>query len=302
MRLVLGAAVSLSLSVLFTSLAAAAPVAGDASPAGPVVDRARSTTGPSTFGPLRLSDAADAVPTDVDLAAETRALALIADARGVSGVPALRSDWGLAAIARRRAVDMRDRGYFAHASPDGYTVFDMLDAAAVAWSSGAEVIGWNDVPTADASAARVVADWLASPSHRGDLLAPDSDRIGLASAYDPVSRRRTWAAVLVVSADRTAPVAAVRIAGIGPRDGSGRRAVTVAWTAWDDPGAGIATGVRDVTVQVRVGSGWWRTALQDGPGSHVHLRLPADRIVAVRVRARDRAGNMGAWASVTVRP
>ena len=198
---------------------------------------------------------------------------------------------------------MRDRGYFGHMAPDGHTVFDMLDAAAVAWASGAEVIGWNDVPTADGSAARVVADWLASESHRADLLSRDSDRIGLASVYDAATRHRIWAAVLVASADRTAPVAAVRVVSVGARDASGQRMVTVAWTVRDDPGPGIATGVRDVTVQVRVGARdrggrccWAARA------ARTRLHVPADRPVAVRVRPRDRAGNVGAWSSVTVRP
>jgi len=229
---------------------------------------------------------ATSATTDAEVAAERRAIALTADARVEAGVPALRPDAGLGAIARSRATDMRDRGYFAHVAPDGRTVFDMLTAASVAWASGAEVIGWNDVPAADASAARVVADWLASSPHRSDLLAPGSDRIGLASAYDPASGRWMWAAVLVESADRTAPVAAVRVAATGRPDASGHRAVIVAWTAHDVPGAGIATGVRDVTVQVRVGAGRWRTALQAGAGSSLRRWLPwigSSRSGSVRV-------------------
>jgi len=312
-RLAVAVAVSLSLAFLLTPSATAAPVAEGVHPSGPVVDRAWTTTGPSIPDPLRLvaaGDAAtlhlaaagDAEPSDVERAAEVRALALVADARTAAGAPALRADPGLAAIARRRAADMRDHGYFGHTAPDGHTVFDMLDAAAVAWASGAEVIGWNNVSTADGSAARVVADWLASPSHRVDLLSPDSDRIGLASVFDPATGRRIWAGLLVASADRNAPVASVRVAVIGPREPSGFRAVTVAWESRDDPGTGIATGVRDVTVQVRVGAAPWRTTLQGAAGSHVHLRLPAGRVVAIRVRPRDRAGNLGAWASVTIRP
>jgi hypothetical protein len=273
-RLLGGAAVSLALTFLLAPLATATPVARGVALIGSAADRARPTTDPSISRPLALLAAADA---------------------------ALRTDPGLAAIARRRATDMRDRGYFGHVSPDGRTVFDMLDAARVAWASGTEVIGWNDLSTPDGSAGRVVADWLASPSHRVDLLSRESDRIGLASVLDAATGRRTWAAVLVETADRTAPVAAMRVVAIGRRDTSGRRLVTVAWTTRDDPGSGIASGVRDVTVQVRIGAGPWRTA-QRGAGGSVRLRASADRAVAFRVRPRDRAGNMGAWATVTVRP
>jgi hypothetical protein len=211
-------------------------------------------------------------------------------------------DPGLETIARVRAVDMRDRGYFAHAAPDGRTVFDMLDAAGVAWSAGAEVIGWNDEPTADASAACVVAAWLASPTHRSDLLAPDSDRIGLASAFDPASGRRTWAAVLVVAADRTPPVAAVRVAAVGPSDGTGHRLATISWSAHDVAGPGAATGLLDVTVQVSVAGGPWRTVGLESAVSSMRLRILAGRRAAVRARPRDRAGNVGGWASVTIAP
>jgi uncharacterized protein YkwD len=300
-RLLGGAAVSLALTFLLAPLATATPVARGVALIGSAADRARPTTDPSISRPLALLAAADAAPTDVERAAEDHALALIAGARVAAGLAPLRTDPGLAAIARRRATDMRDRGYFGHVSPDGRTVFDMLDAARVAWASGTEVIGWNDLSTPDGSAGRVVADWLASPSHRVDLLSRESDRIGLASVLDAATGRRTWAAVLVETADRTAPVAAMRVVAIGRRDTSGRRLVTVAWTTRDDPGSGIASGVRDVTVQVRIGAGPWRTA-QRGAGGSVRLRASADRAVAFRVRPRDRAGNMGAWATVTVRP
>jgi uncharacterized protein YkwD len=301
-RLALAWTVSLSLTFLLALPAAAATVPGGVPSAGSTAARARSTTDPSISDPPVLVAASDPGPTDVELGAEARAVALIEDARASAHLPPLRSDPDLAAIARQRADDMRDRGYFGHTSPDGHTVFEMLDAASVAWASGAEVIGWNDLPTPDGSAARVVADWLASPTHRGDLLSPDADRIGLASAYDPATRRRTWAAVLVASADRTPPLAWVRIVAIGRREASGRRAVTVAWSTRDDPGRGIATGVRDVTVQVRTGAGPWRTTMHGGAVSSLRLHVPADRVVAVRVRPRDRAGNLGSWSSVTIRP
>lgn len=301
-RIALVATVSLSLTFLFPLPAAAAPAAGSGPSAGSAADPARSTADPSISDPSRLVAAGDPGPADAERAAEAHAVALIADARVAAGVPPLRPDPGLASIARHRAVDMRDRGYFGHTSPDGHTVFDMLEAAAVPWASGAEVIGWNDVPTPDGSAARVVGDWLASLSHRSDLLAPDSDRIGLASAYDPATRRRTWAAVLVTSADRVAPVATIRVLAVGRRDAAARRAVTVAWTTRDDPGRGIASGVRDVTVQARIASGPWRTVLTGSPGSSLRIRVPAGRSVAFRVRPRDRAGNTGCWSAVTIRP
>ncbi len=219
-----------------------------------------------------------------------------------AGLNALQVDPGLESIARSRATDMRDRAYFAHVAPDGHTVFDMLVAAGVAWSAGSEVIGWNDEPTADASAARVVGDWLASPSHRSDLLASDSDRIGLASAVDAASGRRTWAAVLIVAAVRAPPVATVRVASIGPRDATGQRLVTISWSAHAMAGPGSMPGLLDVTVQLRTASGPWRTIAADTTASSTRLRLPTGHAAVVRVRPRDRAGILGGWASVRIAP
>jgi uncharacterized protein YkwD len=230
--------------------------------------------------------------------AEALALRLVGEARSEAGLAPLRSSAPVAAIARARAADMRDRGYFAHLSPDGTDAFDLLDRSGLAWSAGSEVIGWNTVDDPDGSAARVVADWLASPEHREILLAGDRDAIGLASVVDASTGRRTWVAVLVAVPPPAPPAVSVRVLRVGRPDSAGTRPVMVAWA----PRATQAAPVVSVTVQVRRAGGRWATAFAATARATLRVRVRAPGAFEVRVRARGPGGTTGPWSLVRVRP
>ncbi len=245
--------------------------------------------------------AASAVPTvDAQRAAEALAVRLVGDARVAAGLRPLRADPAVEAIARARAVDMRTRGYFGHTSPDGATAFDLLDRAGVAWQAASEAIGWNDVRDVDGSAARIVADWLASPEHRDILLATDRDRIGIAVAADSASGRFTWVAVLIAALAPALPPVAVRVVRLGGQDGSGRRIATLAWTARASRSAAVLPVV-SVTVQVRPAGGRWATVARTARRT-IRVRVRAPAAFDVRVQPRGPAGVLGPWTVVRVRP
>jgi hypothetical protein len=90
-----------------------------------------------------------------------------------------------------------------------------------------------------------------------------------------------------VSVDVTPPAA--QLAPPVLRDG----AIEVAWSGQD-----AGSGVEDFDVQVRDGAAgaWsaWRTRTRDAGGT---LDAAAGHTYWLRVRARDRAGNVGAWAA-----
>ncbi len=231
-------------------------------------------------------------------AAEALAVRLIGDARAAAGLPALHADAAVEAVARARADDMRTARYFAHVAPDGTTAFDLLDRSGYAWSAASEAIGWNDEPGAVASAERVVHDWLASDEHIGIVLAPDRDTIGLASAVDAATGRRTWVLLVVERSAAAPPGLDLRVVRVGARDAAGARLATLRWSA--RPAAAPAPVV-GVTVQVRPAGGRWATVVQGRAPATLRVRLRVGAAFEIRIRARGPAGTVGPWSVVRVR-
>ena len=195
---------------------------------------------------------------------------------------------------------MRDRRYFAHETPDGRTAFDMLGTSGIAWTSAGEVIAWTDVPDPGASAEWTVREWLASPAHRDILLEADLNYVGLAEALDPLTGRRTWTAVAIRGPDRTPPVAHLRVDEVAPTPTG--RTVELSWSGADVPLSVGAAGLRCFTLQVRTGTGPWRPVLRATTRTHHRATIPLGVEAVFRVRAIDRSGNIGAWATVRVEP
>src|SRR5918999_3601316 len=112
--------------------------------------------------------AASAAPT-----AEERALLNEMNrARGAHRLPALRLDLRLQRAARAHARDMLRRGYFAHADFARRILAFRARGPAVgenlAWG-----VGSRSTPQS------IVAAWLASPSHRANLLRRGFRRVGV---------------------------------------------------------------------------------------------------------------------------
>jgi hypothetical protein len=71
------------------------------------------------------------------------------------------------------------------------------------------------------------------------------------------------------------------------------------WTGGDPLPQVLTAGVQDYEIQRRVVGGVWR-ALGLRTGTSVTETLPRARTYEYRIRARDKAGNIGAWTLVTV--
>jgi NitT/TauT family transport system substrate-binding protein len=80
--------------------------------------------------------------------------------------------------------------------------------------------------------------------------------------------------------------------------------VTVSWKGTDVPGArdvtDVSSGVKNYDLATRVGNGAWRTRIAGSSATSFKLNVKQGEKAQVRVRARDKAGNTGRWAQVSV--
>jgi uncharacterized protein YkwD len=96
-------------------------------------------------------------------------------------IPLSRRD-DLDRVATAHSVDMAERGYFSHESPEGANPVDRIQTVAIdGMTLAAENLGLtrdNDPTQA------IVRNWLSSPDHRRNLLAPamNSTGVGIARA------------------------------------------------------------------------------------------------------------------------
>ena len=113
---------------------------------------------PAVAQPQRPAPPARSAGPEQDVIVRTNAERLRA------GCGALRSDSRLATAARAHSVDMVNRRYFEHDSPDGNTPEERVAAA------GYADYGGENIAYGQRSAAEVMSDWMGSPDHRRNIL------------------------------------------------------------------------------------------------------------------------------------
>lgn len=96
-------------------------------------------------------------------------------ARVSAGLDPFKRSEGLDAAAEARARDMLERGYFAHADPEGIRFFRTI-LAKTGYTFG--LIGEN-LARRFGSADAAFASWMASPGHRKNLLEPKFTHTGI---------------------------------------------------------------------------------------------------------------------------
>jgi uncharacterized protein YkwD len=113
------------------------------------------------------------------------------EVRATHGLPALRLDERLGRAARAHSLDMLHHNYFAHGNfgsrMHSFGVQGRVTGENLAWGTG--------------SAARsrvIVAEWLASPPHRANLLRPGFRRVGVGAV---VGSFAGYSRAAVVTAD-----------------------------------------------------------------------------------------------------
>lgn len=98
-----------------------------------------------------------------------------------AGLPEL--DPVLTAIARQRSADMAARQYFSHYTPEGKTIFVILNEAGVAWSYAGEILSRNNYAAAQSPGVAAEA-YLASAPHRAVAVDPQYNAMGIGHAVD----------------------------------------------------------------------------------------------------------------------
>jgi uncharacterized protein YkwD len=122
-----------------------------------------------------------------DLSAlRTEALDLVNATRNMHGLDQLENAQNLNEAAQEHAIEMLERGYFAHVSPDGETPRDrFLATGGSEWKLSAENIGRCANCGANPTISRVREfheGWMESPQHRENILKGGLARFGFGIA------------------------------------------------------------------------------------------------------------------------
>ncbi len=102
-------------------------------------------------------------------------LSLTNSARAQNGLAPLASNSQLVQAAALKAQDMLAKDYFAHTSPQGLNSWHWFKQAGYNYKTAGENLA---IDFSDSNA--VFSAWMASPSHRANILDPDFTEIGIA--------------------------------------------------------------------------------------------------------------------------
>jgi uncharacterized protein YkwD len=101
--------------------------------------------------------------------------------RAESGLPPMTQDEALRALAFERSLDMAERRYFSHTTPEGVDVFAMIEQRGIPYRTAGENLAWNTYPEPEAAQV-AFRSLLDSPPHRANLLNPEFRQLGVGVA------------------------------------------------------------------------------------------------------------------------
>jgi uncharacterized protein YkwD len=243
-------------------------------------------------------------------AAEWDVLGAINRYRASRGLSQVRMAQQARVAARDRSQDMRDHDYFSHSSPTGKDAATLLARYGVRYQAGAENIGRISFIDWDTSVAGMMGGWKGSSSHNATMLSKTYNYVGIGVARN--GKSAWFTTIFLKQKDHTAPrsgflspkdQAAPRSGMIAASTGisvkareDGKKRVTIRWWGRDPKIATRHSGIERFVLQhKRVGGkkGW--TTIKKNTLSHrLTLTLTQGRH-KFRVRAVDKAGNVGKW-------
>lgn len=133
----------------------------------------------------RVRTSATSTKTSTRTSAIERVFELVNDARRKENLPSLSWNPTLATTAQAYAEDMATRGFFSHDDPEGGAPRDRIlkggytkPSCNCSWvyGTGENLAHGQDTPE------KVMADWLASPGHRANIMSEDFEDIGIGYA------------------------------------------------------------------------------------------------------------------------
>ena len=105
---------------------------------------------------------------------------LINEDRQKQGLPPLKFDSEIAAVARAHSTDMRNRNFTAHVNPDGRNFADRLRAAGISFHvAGENIACMTNMPDPAGSAN---AEFLKNNTHRANVMSRRFTRVGIGVA------------------------------------------------------------------------------------------------------------------------
>lgn len=110
---------------------------------------------------------------------EQQILTLVNKERAVAGLSPLTMNGELSKVAKAKAADMRDKGYFSHTSPTYGSPFDMMKTFGIKYSTAGENIA-KGYPGADA----VMRGWMNSEGHKANILNVNFTQLGVGYVTD----------------------------------------------------------------------------------------------------------------------
>ncbi len=236
-----------------------------------------------------------AAPTSAQLRdAESLVLTRINEERAADGLRPLRMDGRVRAVAQARSADMVARGYFAHVDPDGHDPWYHLGVAGIGYSAAGEIIALNGVSPIRDAARMAVQQWMHSQGHH-DLIMDttwDFNYAGVGVAMD--GGTSYWTVLFIQGPDRTDPRAGLTSA----TSTAGTRAARIHWSGTDPLLVTRTAGIASYDVQRRRVGGSWAIVRSHVTGAAASISGSRGVRYQFRVRARDRAGNVGEWSSV----
>lgn len=112
----------------------------------------------------------------------------ITDVRRDHDLDELAYNEDIAAVARRHSVDMAERRYFAHESPEGEgpsdRMADFVPQHCRGIGENLAKVGYLTEEDAEAIAERIVTGWMNSPGHRENVLREAFDEQGIGVVFD----------------------------------------------------------------------------------------------------------------------
>lgn len=192
-------------------------------------------------------------------------------------------------IAGHRAAVMAKKNVLSHTVAGSIKL--QLNAKDVPWYGYGEDIGYSPKKSAASAAAELFQLWRNSPTHWKLMMSSSYNYIGIGMSYRSSNHRWYSSLIFTESPDLTGGRVTIDDAYRNDHD------VTWAWRGWDPVLQTHTSGIDDFDVQVRKDSGDWVT-LAKGTTATTKTRaaLAGGHWYSLRVRARDRRGNVGPWS------
>lgn len=151
---------------------AKAPAAPTAAPAAPAAETAKPAA--------PAANTTTAAPASANYGSyEQQVVNLVNQERAAAGLPALKVNTELAAMAEKKAEDLRDNHYFDHTSPVYGSPFDMMRQFGISYTAAGE-----NIAKGQRTPAEVMNGWMNSPGHRANILNSSFTEIGVGYVTD----------------------------------------------------------------------------------------------------------------------